>query len=74
MMVQLKVSRSTIAAHRRGSEGFRPARKRFVAYDRDGVLLFPFSEDLEEELGAAPVQFHLAKFIDAEQVHTPVAG
>jgi hypothetical protein len=45
-----------------------------VAGDGDAVLLFAFGEDLEEEFGAAPVEFHVAEFVDAEQVDASVAG
>lgn len=36
-------------------EGFGPAGEGFVGGDRDGVLLFAFGEDLEEEFGV-PLQ------------------
>lgn len=41
----------------RVSEGLRPPAKRLVGCDRDGVLLFPLCEDLEQEFGAASVEF-----------------
>ena len=34
----------------------------------------PFRQDLEQELGAAPVQFHVAELVNAEQVNAAVAG
>ncbi|GIF01325.1 hypothetical protein Ari01nite_87890 [Paractinoplanes rishiriensis] len=33
-----------------------------------------FGEDLEQQFGAAFVEFHAAQFVDAEQVDTAVAG
>lgn len=55
-------------------EGFGPAGERFVGGDRDRVLLFAFGKDLEEQFGASAVQFHVAKFVYAEQIHTAIAG
>jgi hypothetical protein len=55
-------------------EGLAPAGERSVGGDRDGVLLLAFGEDLEEELGGTPIQFHLAEFVDTEQVDTAIAG
>ncbi len=37
-------------------EGLGPAAEAVVAGDRDRVLFFAFGQDLEEQLGAAPVQ------------------
>lgn len=39
----------------------QPTGEGFVACDGDGVFLFAFGKDLEEEFGAAAVQFHIAK-------------
>ena len=55
-------------------EGFGPAGEGFVGGDGHGCFLFPFGEDLEEELGAAFVEFHVSEFVDAQQVHASVAG
>ena len=55
-------------------EGFGPAAEAVVAGDRDGGLLLAFGEDLEQQLGAAPVEFHVAEFVEAEQVDAAVAG
>jgi hypothetical protein len=44
-------------------ESFGPAGERFVGSDGDGVLLVPFGEDLEEEFGAAPVQFRITELL-----------
>ena len=38
------------------------------------ALLLPFGQDLEQQLGAAAVEFHVAEFVDAEQVDAAVAG
>ena len=38
------------------------------------VFLFAFGEDLEEQLGAAAVEFHVSELVDAEQVDAAVAG
>jgi hypothetical protein len=46
----------------------------FVGGDGHAVLFFSFGEDVEEELGASPVEFHVAGFVDAEQVDPAVAG
>ena len=61
-------------AEPRVGEGLGPAGERFVGRDRDGVLLFPFGEDLKEELGAAAVKFHVSKLIDHKQIDPPVSG
>jgi hypothetical protein len=71
-----KVRRSTMAAQRResvkvlvqptGAEGF-------LGGDGDAGLFLAFGEDLEEELGAAAVEFHVAELVDAEQVDAAVA-
>lgn len=45
-----------------------------VGGHRDGVLLFAFGEDLEEEFGAAAVEFHVAELVDDEQVNATVAS
>lgn len=37
------------------------------------VFLFAFGEYLEEEFGAAAVEFHVAEFVDDEQVNAAVA-
>ncbi|MFM9432832.1 hypothetical protein ACFDR8_003751 [Arthrobacter sp. MP_2.3] len=63
MMWPRKVSRSTMAVQRRGSV------KVLVQLEKDSLeaiamefFLLAFGEDLEEEFGAAFVQFHVAKF------------
>lgn len=51
--------------HMRFAEGL-------VGGDGDAGPFLAFGEDLEEELGAAVVQFHVAELVDAEQVHAAV--
>src|SRR5690348_4642981 len=53
-------------------EGLGPAAEALVGRDRDAGLFLPLGQDLEEELGAAAVEFHVAELVDAEQVHAPV--
>lgn len=45
-----------------------------VGGDGDAVLLLAFGQDLEEELGAVTVEFHVAELVDAEKVDAAVAG
>ena len=75
MMLPPKVIRSTMAAHSRGSvKVLVQPLKTVVGGDGDARLLFPFRQNLEEQLGAAPVEFHVAELVDAEQVDAAVAG
>jgi hypothetical protein len=74
MMLPPKVRRSTMAAQRQGSEGLGPAVEGLVGCDRDAGLFFPFGEELEQQLGTAAVEFHVAELVDAEQVDAAVAG
>src|SRR5580704_5100519 len=60
-------------AQARVGEGLGPAAEGLVGRDRDAGLFLPFGEDLEEELGAAAVEFHVAELVDAEQVDAAVA-
>ena len=75
MMLPPKVSRSTMAAQSRGSVKVlvQPENGSLEAIATLALLL-PFGEDLEEQLGAAPVEFHVAELVDAEQVDAAVAG
>ena len=75
MMLPPKVSRSTMAAQSRGSVKVlvQPPKDSLEAIATD-VLLLAFGEDLEEQFGAAAVEFHVAEFVDAEQVDAAVAG
>ena len=41
---------------------------------RQTKFFFAFGEDLEEQLGAAFVQFPVSEFVDAQQVDPSVAG
>ena len=61
-------------AEARVGEGLGPPGERLVRRDRDGGLLFPLGENLEEKFRAAAIQFHVSEFINAEQVHATVAG
>ena len=61
-------------AEPRVGEGLGPLAERGVGRDRDGGLLLSLGEDLEQQLGAAPVQLDVAELIEAEQVDPPVAG
>ena len=54
-------------------EGLGPAAEGLVGGDGDAGFLLPFGQDLEEELGAAAVEFHVAELVDAEQVDAAVA-
>jgi hypothetical protein len=57
-MLPPNVSRSTIAAQSRGvGKGLGPAAERFVGGDGDAVVFLPLGEDLEQQLGAAAVEF-----------------
>jgi len=75
MMSPPKVSRSTIAAQSRGSvnvlvQPLKPS----LGGDRDAVNLLAFGADPEQQLGAAPVELHVAQLVQAEQVDAAVAG
>jgi hypothetical protein len=49
-------------------------RERLVGGDRNAVLLFSLSENLEEHLGAPTVEFEIAEFVDLQKVDASVAG
>lgn len=55
-------------------ERCRPAGERRVGGDGDGVLFLPFGHHLKKQLGASFVEFHVTEFVDAEQIHSAVAG
>lgn len=75
MMVPSNVSRTMIAAQSLGSVYvFRPAGERLIRHNGDGVVLLPFGEDLKEEFGASAVEFHLAEFVDDQQIDAAVTG
>lgn len=48
--------------------------KGFVGGDRDGGFLFAFGKDLEEQLGAAAVEFHVAELVNTEKIDPAVTG
>jgi hypothetical protein len=75
MMAPLKVSQSMKGAQRRGSVKVlvQPEKDSLEAMAKESFSS-RFGEDLEEEFGAAAVQFHIAELIDAEQVDAAVAG
>jgi hypothetical protein len=54
MIAPENVNLSTIAAHSRGSEKVF-VQERFIGGNPDGRALFTFGENLEQQLGAAPV-------------------
>lgn len=55
-------------------ERLRPRPERLVGRDRDAGLLLPLGQHLEEQFGPAAVEFHVAQFVDAEQIDSAVAG
>src|ERR1700733_2515522 len=55
-------------------EGGGPFAEGGVGRDGDGGAFLAFGEDLEEQLGAAPVQLEVAQLVQAEQVDAAVAG
>ena len=71
----MKVTRSTIAATRRGSGNTVPhsLNGRLVAIAIGGAFL-AFGDDLEQQLGAAWVDLDVAEFVEAEQVEAAVAA
>lgn len=62
------------SAEPRVGEGLCPAREGFVRGDRHAVLFLPLGQNLEEEFGAAAVEFHVAELIDAQKIDAAVAG
>jgi hypothetical protein len=71
MMLPPKVRRSTKAGV---GEGLGPAGDGLVGGDGDAALSFSFGQDLEEEFGAAAVEFHVAELVDAQKIDSAVAG
>src|SRR5260370_16134627 len=55
-------------------EGGGPLAERGVGRDRDGGFLFPFGEDLEQQLGAAAVQPDVAELVQAQKVDPAVTA
>src|SRR5262245_53975806 len=63
---------TSILPHTRSLEHVRFAEA-LVGGDGSTGFSLPFRQDLKQELGAAPVQFHVAELV-AEQVNAAVAG
>jgi hypothetical protein len=63
-MCARKVSRSTTAAARRGSEKVAPHSLNGVEGHRHRGFLLPLRDDLEEQLGTPWIDVDIAKFID----------
>jgi|ERR1700724_1858527 hypothetical protein len=65
MMLPPKVRRSTMAAQSLGSVKVlvQPTEVLVGSYGH-AVLFLALGQDLEQQLGAAPVQFHVAQFVD----------
>jgi hypothetical protein len=61
-------------AEPRVGEGAGPLGERGVRRDRDRGAFLAFGEHLEQQLGAAAVEFEVAQFVEAEQVDPAVAG
>lgn len=64
-----------MAAQRRGAVNVfvQPEKDSFEAITTL-FLLLPLGQHLEEELGAASVEFHVAELVDAEQANAATAG
>jgi hypothetical protein len=74
-MLSENVERSTIAATQpRIGERLGPAREAFPARDRHAGGFLPLDENLDEQLGAAPAERHVAQFVDAEKIHPALPG
>ena len=58
----------------RVGERLAPFGEGRVGGDRDRGSLIALGEDLEEQLGAPPVEVQVAQLIEAEQVDAAVAG
>src|SRR6266498_5182927 len=55
-------------------EGLGPAGEGFVGGDGDRGAFLPLGENLEQQLGAAAVKFHVAQLVQADQIHPAVPG
>ncbi len=55
-------------------EGLCPAGERFVGGDRDRRALLPLSQNLKQQLGAAPIQLEIAELVHQDQIDATVAG
>jgi hypothetical protein len=67
-MWALKVTRSTIAATRRGSGNAVPHSEKGRAVDGEGGAFFAFGEDLEQQLSTSGVHLDVAEFLSQESV------
>ena len=74
MMLPPKVSRSTMAAQSRGSVNVVVQPENDALEAMATVLFLPFGQHLKKQLGASFVEFHVTEFVDAEQIHSAVAG
>ena len=75
MMWALKVTRSTMAATRRGSgEHGAPFADGQVGGDRDGGPFFAFGDDLEEQFGSARVDLDVSEFVSRRRVRAGWCG
>src|SRR5215471_18199931 len=53
-------------------EGLGPAAERLVGGDPDTRLFLPLGQNLEQQFGTALVEFHIAQFVNAQQVDAAV--
>jgi len=74
MMWALNVTRSTMAATRRGSGMTVPHSLKGGCWPGRRWPFLAFGEDLEQQLGAAGIELHVAELVHAEQVEAAVAG
>ncbi|OBF62449.1 hypothetical protein A5756_00945 [Mycobacterium sp. 852002-53434_SCH5985345] len=74
MMWALNVTRSTMAATRRGSEDGAPFAEGQVGNDRDPGAIFAFGDDLEEQFRSARVDLDVSDLVEAEQIQASVAS
>ena len=58
----------------RVGEGSRPVGEGCVRGDRDGAVLLPLNQDLQKQLCASTVEFHVSEFVEHQQVDLAVAG
>ena len=64
-----------MAAQRRGSvKVLVQPSEALVGRDGHARLLLPFRQNLEQQLGAAPVELHVSQLTGAEQADAAVAG
>ena len=73
-MWALKVTRSTIAATRRGSLKTDPHSLKGRLVPTPAGAFLAFGDDLEEQLGAAGIDLDVAEFIEQQQIQPAVAA